>query len=137
MGLRDASALKMSKTQTPSKQRQITKLADRRLRFEYTGWFTLVIKKRLSCPIASTSGLLFIIVLTLFRGRSTSFDLRGEFAATVAVAVLEDNSATLRLALPSAMVRDPSVSETKEYYWQGKFDRVCDNNFNYGREAAV
>ena len=39
-------------------------------------------RKRLSCPMLSTSGLLFMIVLTLARGSRTSFDLRGEFVAT-------------------------------------------------------
>ena len=42
-------------------------------------FYTFVTRKRLSCPMLSTSGLLFIIVLTLARGNSTSFDLRGEF----------------------------------------------------------
>ena len=39
-------------------------------------------RKRLSCPMLSTSGLLFMMVLTLARGNSTSLDLRGEFVAT-------------------------------------------------------
>ena len=40
---------------------------------------TFVTRKRLSWPMLSTSGLLFMIVLTLARGNNTSFDLRGEF----------------------------------------------------------
>ena len=48
----------------------------------------------------STSGLLFIIVLTLLRGKSTSFDLRGELAATVVgVLVVVESSATLGLGV--------------------------------------
>ena len=41
-----------------------------------------MIKNKLSCPIFSTSGLLFMIVLTLARGSSTSLDLRGELLTT-------------------------------------------------------
>ena len=47
---------------------------------------TFVTRKRLSWPMLSTSGLLFMIVLTLARGNNTSFDLRGEF---VGVGVLD------------------------------------------------
>ena len=72
----------------------------------------MVIKKRLSCPIASTSGLLFMIVLTLFRGKRTSFERSGEFAATVVGVLLADSSATLGFVLPSAIVNDAAVSET-------------------------
>ena len=43
----------------------------------------------------STSGLLFIIVLTLLRGKRTSFDLRGELTATVVGVVVVESSATL------------------------------------------
>ena len=39
-------------------------------------------RKRLSCPIFSTSGLLFMMVLTLARGNNTSLDLSGELVAT-------------------------------------------------------
>ena len=43
---------------------------------------TFVTRKRLSCPILSTSGLLFMMVLTLARGSNTSLDLRGELVDT-------------------------------------------------------
>ena len=39
-------------------------------------------RNRLSCPIFSTSGLLFMMVLTLARGNNTSLDLSGELVAT-------------------------------------------------------
>ena len=45
----------------------------------------LVIRKRLSCPMFSTSGLLFMMVLTLARGNNTSFDLSGELLALLGV----------------------------------------------------
>ena len=55
-----------------------------------------------------------MIVLTRFKGRRTSFDRSGEFAATVVGVLLADNSATLGFVLLSAMVKDLAVSETKE-----------------------
>ena len=67
------------------------------MRFQFIA--TFVIRKRLSCPMNSTSGLLFIIVLTLLRGKSTSFDLRGELAATVVGVVVVASSATLGLGV--------------------------------------
>ena len=66
-------------------------------RFQFV--VTFVIRKRLSCPMNSTSGLLFIIVLTLLRGKRTSFDLRGELAATVVGVVVAESSATLGLGV--------------------------------------
>ena len=56
-----------------------------------------------------------MIVLTRFKGRRTSFDRSGEFAATVVGVLLADSSATLGFVLLSAMVKDLAVSETKEY----------------------
>ena len=86
----------------------------------------MVIKKRLSCPIASTSGLLFMIVLTLFRGKRTSFERSGEFAATVVGVLLADSSATLGFVLPSAIVNDAAVSETNMSVFQSS-DILCMN----------
>ena len=77
----------------------------------------MVIKKRLSCPIASTSGLLFMIVLTLFKGKRTSLDRSGELADTVVGVLLIDSSATLGFGVPSAMAKDLAVSETKDWYF--------------------
>ena len=62
------------------------------VRYMMNSSVALVIRKRLSCPMFSTSGLLFMMVLTLARGNSTSLDLRGEPAETV-VGVARDPTA--------------------------------------------
>ena len=62
------------------------------VRYMMNSSVALVMRKRLSWPMFSTSGLLFMMVRTLLRGSRTSLDLRGEAEA---VGVLET---ALRLA---------------------------------------
>merc|ERR1719328_914296 len=56
-----------------------------------------------------------MIVLTLLRGKRTSFDRSGELAATVVGVLLAASSATLGFVLPSAMTKDVPVSLKKCY----------------------
>ena len=61
-------------------------LCDSLVRYMMNSSVALVIRKRLSWPMFSTSGLLFMMVLTRARGSNTSLDLSGEL---LAVGVLE------------------------------------------------
>merc|ERR1719450_553047 len=51
-----------------------------------------------------------MIVLTLLRGKRTSFDRSGELAATVVGVLVADSSDTLGFVLPSAMAKEVTVS---------------------------
>ena len=65
-------------------------------------------RKRLSCPMFSTSGLLFIMVFTLARGSRTSFERSGELVATVLLTGLS-------AGLPEA---EPGVPGVSDIAWQ-------------------
>ena len=86
-------------------------------------------RKRLSCPILSTSGLLFIIVLTLARGNSTSFDLRGEFVGVWVLETALRAADTGVVGVSSVMMILVWSAIDKKYNHTNNFAVSCDNNF--------